>query len=137
MEKKEGITTEDDKQVAAEERLEEVDLGTNSQELKPISISSKLSEEEKLELVLLLKEFKDVFTWDYSEMPWLDPELVVYMLNLDLKAKSVAQLARVFHIEIEEQIVKEVQKLLAAGFIKPIQHPRWFSNIVPVKKKNV
>ena len=47
-EKKEGITAEDDKQVAAEEGLEEVDLGTNAQELKPISISSKLSEEEKL-----------------------------------------------------------------------------------------
>ena len=70
-------------------------------------------------------------------MPWLDPELVVHMLNLDLEAKPVAQLARVFHIEIEEQIVNEVQKLLAAGFIKPIQHPRWMSNIVPVKKKNV
>jgi len=55
MEKKEGITAEDDKQVAAEERLEEVDMGTNPQELKPILISSKLSEEEKLELVLLLK----------------------------------------------------------------------------------
>ena len=29
-----------------------------------------------------------------------------------------------------------MQKLLAAGFIKPIQHPRWLSNIVPMKKKN-
>ena len=29
-----------------------------------------------------------------------------------------------------------MQKLLAAGFIKPIQHPCWLSNIVPVKKKN-
>ena len=29
-----------------------------------------------------------------------------------------------------------MQKLLAAGFIKLIQHPRWLSNIVPVKKKN-
>jgi hypothetical protein len=29
-----------------------------------------------------------------------------------------------------------VKKLLAAGFIKPIQHPQWLSNIVPVKKKN-
>ena len=29
-----------------------------------------------------------------------------------------------------------MQKLLAAGFIKPIQHPRWLSNIVLVKKKN-
>ena len=26
--------------------------------------------------------------------------------------------------------------MLAAGFIKPIQHPHWLSNIVPVKKKN-
>uniref|UniRef100_A0A2N9EU18 Integrase catalytic domain-containing protein n=1 Tax=Fagus sylvatica TaxID=28930 RepID=A0A2N9EU18_FAGSY len=33
-------------------------------------------------------------------------------------------------------ITQEVKKLLAAGFIKPIQHPRWLSNIVPVKKKN-
>ena len=29
-----------------------------------------------------------------------------------------------------------MQKLLAAGFIKPIQHLRWLSNIVPVNKKN-
>jgi ribonuclease HI len=29
-----------------------------------------------------------------------------------------------------------VKKLFAAGFIKPIQHPLWLSNIVPVKKKN-
>ena len=29
-----------------------------------------------------------------------------------------------------------MQKLLVAGFIKPIQHPRWLSNIVPIKKKN-
>ena len=26
--------------------------------------------------------------------------------------------------------------MLAAGFIKPIQHQRWLSNIVPMKKKN-
>ena len=26
--------------------------------------------------------------------------------------------------------------MLAVGFVKPIQHPHWLSNIVPVKKKN-
>ena len=69
-------------------------------------------------------------------MPGLDPGLVAHTLNVDLEAKPVAQPARIFHTEIEGQIVKEVQKLLAAGFIKPIQHSRWLSNIVPVKKKN-
>ena len=95
-----------------------------------------MTEREKSELILLLKEFKDVFAWDYSEMSGLDPGLVIHMLNVDPEAKPVAQPARVFHIEIEGQIVREVQKLLAAGFIKPIQHLRWLSNIVPVKKKN-
>ena len=87
-------------------------------------------------MILLLKEFRDVFAWDYSEMIGLDLGLVVHTLNLDPEARPVAQLARVIHTKIEEQIVKVVQKLLAAGFIKPIQHSRWLSNIVPVKKKN-
>ena len=95
-----------------------------------------MTEREKSELILLLKEFKDVFAWDYSEMSGLDLGLVIHTLNVDPEAKPVAQPARVFHIEIEGKIVREVQKLLAAGFIKPIQHLRWLSNIVPVKKKN-
>ena len=65
------------------EGLEEVDLGSGSQEPRPISISASLTEKEKSELILLLKEFKDVFTWDYSEMPGLDPGLVAHTLNVD------------------------------------------------------
>ena len=53
-------------------------------------------------------------------MPGLDLGLVVHTLNVDPEAKLVAQPARVFHTKIEEHIVKEVQKLLAVGFIKPI-----------------
>ena len=83
-----------------------------------------------------MKEFKDVFTWDYSEMLGLDLGLIAHTLNVDPQAKPMVQPARIFHTEIEGQIVKEVQKLLATGFIKPIQHPRWLSNIIPVKKKN-
>ena len=135
-EKDEKIAAEKEMQVVVEEELEEVDLGSSSQEPRPISISASLIEKEKLELVLLLKEFRDVFAWDYSEMPRLDLGLVVHTLNVDPEAKLVAQPARVFHIEIKGQIVKEVWKLLAAGFIKPIQPLLWLSNIVLVKKKN-
>ena len=87
-------------------------------------------------MILLLKEFKEVFAWDYSKMSGLDLGLVMHMLNMDLEAKPMAQPTRIFHIEIERQIVEEVQKLLATEFIKPIQHPCWLSNIVLVKKKN-
>ena len=61
MEKKEEIIAEKDAQVATKERLKEVNLGSDQQEPRPISINSKLSKEEKLELILSLKEFKDVF----------------------------------------------------------------------------
>ena len=88
--------------------MEEVDLGSDSQEPRPISISASLIEKEKSELILLLKEFKDVFAWDYSEMPGLDPRLVAHTLNVDPEAKPMAQPARIFHTELERQIVKEV-----------------------------
>ena len=135
-EKDEAVAVKKDTRVVAEEELEEVDLGSDSREPRPISISASLTEKEKSELILLLKGFKDISSWNYSEMLGLDPGLVAHTLNVDPKAKPVAQPARIFHMEIEGQILKEVQKLLATGFIKPIQHPRWLSNIVPVKKKN-
>ena len=78
----------------------------------------------------------EVFAWTYDEMPGLDPGLVVHSLNVDPRMRPVVQPARVFHTEVEAQIVQEVKKLLTAGFIKPIQHPKWLSNIVPGKKKN-
>ena len=84
----------------------------------------------------MLKEYIDVFAWTYNEMLGLDLGLVVYALNVDPGVKLVIQPARVFHTDVETQITQEVKKLLAAGFIKPIQHPKWLSNVVPVKKKN-
>lgn len=40
-------------------------------------------------MILLLKESRDVFAWDYSKMLGLDSGLVVHMLNVDLGAKPV------------------------------------------------
>ena len=84
----------------------------------------------------LLKKYVDVFAWTYDEMPGLDLGMVVHSLNVDPGVRLVVQLARVFHADVEAQITQEVKKLLAAGFIKPIQHHKWLSNIVSVKKKN-
>ena len=54
-------------------------------------------------MILLLKEFKDVFAWDYNEILGLDHGLVVHTLNVDPEAKPMAQLARILHTKIEEQ----------------------------------
>ena len=92
--------------------------------------------QEREQLVALLQKYRDVFAWTYDEMPGLDPGLVVHSLSVDPGIRPVVQPARVFHTEVEAQIIQEVKKLITVGFIKPIQHPKWLSNIVPMKKKN-
>lgn len=34
----------------------------------------------------------------------------------------------------EKESKEEIEKLLKVGYIKPIQHPIWLTNIIPVKK---
>ena len=113
-----------------------INLGAELGSQKPVFISSQLTAQEKEQLVALLKKYVDVFAWTYDEMAGLDPGLVVHSLNVDPRVKPVVQPAKVFHTDVEVQITQEVKKLLAAGFIKPIQHPKWLSNIVPMRKKN-
>ena len=107
-------------QIQPEEELKEIDLGAELGSQKPVFISSRLTIQEKEQLVTLLKEYMDVFAWNYDEMPGLDPRLVVHALNVDPGVKPVIQLARIFHTDVETQITEEVKKLLATGFIKPI-----------------
>ncbi|CAL8992411.1 unnamed protein product [Prunus brigantina] len=124
-----------DGSTAVAEQLETIDMSNDPSVPKPISVSVHLTGEEKEALVSLLKEFRDVFAWSYEEMPGLNPNLVSHTLNIELGTKPVVRPRRNFHPEVEKQIKVEIEKLLAAGFIKPIKHPTWLANIVPVKKK--
>ena len=58
------VVAEKDAQVMIEEKLEETKMGPDLQEPRSISISSRLLEKEKSKLIVLLKEYKDVFAWD-------------------------------------------------------------------------
>ena len=53
----------------------------------------------------LFNKYVDVFTCIYDEMPGLDPRLVVHSLNVDLGVKLVVKPAKVFHTNIEAQII--------------------------------
>ena len=49
----------------------QVDIGSGDR-LMPTFISAKSDSECKQQLTDLLKEYKDCFAWDYTEMPGLD-----------------------------------------------------------------
>ncbi|CAL2263190.1 unnamed protein product [Prunus armeniaca] len=124
-----------DGSAAVAEQLETIDLSEDPSTPRSISISVHLTSEERAALVSLLQEFRDVFAWSYEEMSGLNPSLVSHTLNVELGTKPIVQPRRNFHHEVEKQIKVEIEKFLAAGFIKPIKHLTWLANIVPVKKK--
>ena len=55
----EPVTT--DPKISAKEELEIINLSSNPNVHRPISISASLSVEERMHLVELLKEYQDVF----------------------------------------------------------------------------
>src|SRR5919201_1337019 len=118
------------------DKLEEIDVG-DSTKSRPMYISANLDPEYKLKLVELLKEFKDCFTWDYTEMPGLDRSIVEHKLPIKPGFRPFKQPPRkIYKEEVLADVKKEVTRLIEANFIRPCRYTDWISNIVPVYKKN-
>ena len=73
---------------------------------------------EKDELIILVKEYTNVFAWNYEDMPRLDPQVAMHRLNIKPDTKPVKQQQRRFRPNIMKAIEAEVHKLIACGFIR-------------------
>ena len=69
-------------------------------------------------------------------MPGVPRELAEHHLNVDKTARPVKQTLRPVNEERRRLIGKEIARLLAAGFIVEVVHPKWLANLVLVLKKN-
>uniref|UniRef100_A0A2N9G208 Reverse transcriptase domain-containing protein n=1 Tax=Fagus sylvatica TaxID=28930 RepID=A0A2N9G208_FAGSY len=85
-------------------------------------------------LVQFLKENKDVFAWSHEDMPGINPSVISHKLNVDPSLRPIKQKRRVFAPERNNAIMEEVDKLLAANFIREVFYPDWLANVVMVKK---
>jgi hypothetical protein len=101
------------------DKLEEVDIGSGEKP-RPTFISSNLQSDFRKELIKLLKEYKDCFTWDYSEMPGLDRCIVEHRLSIKPGFKSYKQPPqKIYKDEVLADVKKEVERLLDANFVRP------------------
>ena len=69
-------------------------------------------------------------------MPGIPREVAEHALDIRAGSRSARQHLRRFDEEKRRAIGEEIQKLLAAGFIKEVSHPEWLANLMLVKKKN-
>src|SRR6187551_658879 len=115
--------------------LEKIDIGGGTIP-RPTFVNKNLSAEFKAELINLLKEYVELFAWEYREMPGLSRDLVEHRLPIKAGFRPFKQSARRFNPAIYDRIKEEVNHLLDAGFIRTCRYAEWISNIVPVEKKD-
>ena len=76
------------------------------------------------------------FAWSASDIPGIDPDFLCHRLTMDPKVWPVRQRRKKFNEERWQVIKEETKKLLSVGQIREIQYPKWFANVVLVKKAN-
>lgn len=97
-------------------------------------IVATLSLKEQKVMTEFLQKGKINFVWTYKDMPGLDIDLVVHHLEVDQKIKPIKQKLCKMHPKVALLVKEELQKMLEAKFIRPIDYPEWVSNIVPIGK---
>ena len=74
-----------------QEEAKKVDLAQLDEESKQVYVLEDLSEEEEKELIQLLQEFRDVFTWSYKDLKGVDPSVCQHTIPMRDDAKPCIQ----------------------------------------------
>ncbi|RDX79701.1 hypothetical protein CR513_39842, partial [Mucuna pruriens] len=115
--------------------LENINLGEGI-EGREVRIGKQVPPDLRIKLAKLLKEYADIFSWSYQDMPGLDREIVEHKLPLLPGSTLIRQQLRRMRPEVALKIKEEVEKQWNAGFLAVANYPQWVANIVPVPKKD-
>jgi len=118
-----------------QEEIEIINLGTE-EDKKEIKIGVLLDATVKERVIVILKEYADIFAWTYKDMPGLDHEVVEHRLPLKPECPPVKQKLRRSHPDMALKIKEEVRKQIDAGFLITSEYLQWLANIVHVPKKD-
>ena len=66
----------------------------------------------------------------------IDGGMIEHRLNVDPRKNPIQQRQRVFALERNRVVTKEVEKLLAVDFIREVYYLEWLANVIMVKKSN-
>jgi hypothetical protein len=103
--------------------------------MENVFIGADCSPEEIQIYIDIFKEFCDVFSWSYEEIPGIDPKIVEHEITTYPDAKPIRQKLHPVNPRKEAVIKVEVEKMIKDSFIYPIHLTQWVSNLVSVNKK--
>ena len=83
----------------------------------------------------LLHEYQDLFPMKFSEMKGILGDIGVIKIPLKPDAKPVKQRPYRLNPKYKEKVRMELDKMLAAGIIEPVEESEWVSSMVVQEKK--
>ena len=107
-----------------QEYTELVDLGIGSGK-REVKIGTGIAASIREELIILLKDYQDIFAWSYQDMPGLSSDIVPHRLPLNPECPPVKQKLRRMKPETSLKIKEEVKKQFDAGFLVVARYPEW------------
>jgi hypothetical protein len=113
-----------------------VDVKTKNKMVRQMKMGSKLGEKEIKEYNDLVDEFSDTFAWSYDELRGILREMVKYLIIFIPGARPIRQNERKMNSQLQLVVKTDLERLLKAKFIKPVEITDWISPMVLVKKKN-
>jgi hypothetical protein len=113
----------------------EVNIGTIE---KPwmVKIGKTTPIEERVEIVKLLKEYRDVLAFSYDELKVYREDVIQHVIPLKEETKPFRQKLRHINPKLAPLVQQELQKMLEARIIAQTRHSSWCSNLVVARKKN-
>ena len=127
-----------DPRLGRDARLEPVDdiVPMELSNGRTLKLGTGLQQEQRDILTPTLINNTDLFAWSATDLPSVDPQVVVHKLSIYKEARYVSQKKRKLGEERRLAAKVEVDKLLNACFIKEAHCTTWLSNVVLVKKVN-
>nr|GEZ34133.1 reverse transcriptase domain-containing protein [Tanacetum cinerariifolium] len=101
----------------------------------PVIIAKGVGNEEKSDLIKVLKSHKRAIAWKLSDIQGINLEFCTHKILMEEDYKPAVQHQRQVNPKIHDVIKKEVEKLLDAGLIYPIFDSPWVSPVHYVPKK--
>ena len=119
----------------AKDKVELVNLGT-TMEPKYIKINAEAPIAIKEAAIQLFKEYKDIFAWGHEDLKGIPSSLAEHTIDLVPDAHPVQQRRYRMNPNYAVKVKAELDKLLQAKFISPVDSAPWLSPMVIIPKKN-
>ena len=105
----------------------------NSQQVKPVIISSQPNEEQEKRLLDVLRRNEQAIGWTLVDLEGLDPSLCTHCIFLEEESRPVREAQQQLNPKVWEAVKEEILKWLNVEIIYPISDSQWVSpvHVVP------